>query len=335
MPEVQKIQWRRGTAAAWTTANPVLSAGTPGFETDTGKFKVGDGVKDWKTLAYQGDVTLTGAQALSNKTLNTPTVNTAVLKGVTTFGLHGSLNASTTYGNVGVGAGANGASTGINNTAVGLNAQKSLAAGARNTSVGSGALFTADAGNNNSVLGVNAAYDLTSGSDNTIVGFNAAHSPAGTAAYATTTGSKQTVVGAQAGQSSATQVDEIVAVGYNATAGGRASVALGFGARSTHDNSVALGDGVGTSASNQVCIGTKSLAFIRAVGATVSVVPTSGSTDQVLTLPEGAAATLVGAVPVPASKSAAGTPGQIAVAAGFVYVCVAANRWQRAPLADW
>jgi hypothetical protein len=56
MPEVQKIQWRRGTAAAWTAANPVLSAGTPGFESDTGKFKVGDGVKDWKSLAYQGDV---------------------------------------------------------------------------------------------------------------------------------------------------------------------------------------------------------------------------------------------------------------------------------------
>ena len=56
MPEVQKIQWRRGTAAVWTSANPVLSEGTPGFETDTNKFKVGDGVKDWKTLAYQGDV---------------------------------------------------------------------------------------------------------------------------------------------------------------------------------------------------------------------------------------------------------------------------------------
>jgi hypothetical protein len=56
MPEVQKIQWRRGTAAAWTAANPVLSEGTPGFESDTGKFKIGDGTKDWKTLAYQGDV---------------------------------------------------------------------------------------------------------------------------------------------------------------------------------------------------------------------------------------------------------------------------------------
>ena len=58
MPEGQKIQWRRGTAAAWTAANPVLSDGTPGYESDTGKFKVGDGTKDWKTLAYQGVSTL-------------------------------------------------------------------------------------------------------------------------------------------------------------------------------------------------------------------------------------------------------------------------------------
>jgi hypothetical protein len=75
MPEVQKIQWRRGTAAAWTAANPVLSEGTPGFETDTGKFKVGDGTKDWKTLGYKGDVTLDGTQVLTNKTLTSPRVN--------------------------------------------------------------------------------------------------------------------------------------------------------------------------------------------------------------------------------------------------------------------
>jgi hypothetical protein len=54
MPELQKIQFRRDTAAGWTAANPVLSAGTPGFETDTGKLKLGDGTKDWKTLPYVG-----------------------------------------------------------------------------------------------------------------------------------------------------------------------------------------------------------------------------------------------------------------------------------------
>ena len=43
---------RRGTAEQWTTANPVLGAGEIGFETDTGKFKVGDNVNTWANLAY-------------------------------------------------------------------------------------------------------------------------------------------------------------------------------------------------------------------------------------------------------------------------------------------
>jgi len=38
---------------------------------------------------------------------------------------------------------------------------------------------------------------------------------------------------------------------------------------------------------------------------------------------------------VPASASATGTTGDIAWASGFVYVCVATNTWQRAPIATW
>lgn len=62
---VQKIQCRRGTAAAWTAANPTLSNGEPGFETDTNKLKVGDGTTAWISLAYltgggAGDVTKVG-----------------------------------------------------------------------------------------------------------------------------------------------------------------------------------------------------------------------------------------------------------------------------------
>ena len=37
----------------------------------------------------------------------------------------------------------------------------------------------------------------------------------------------------------------------------------------------------------------------------------------------------------PASATAPGTAGQLAYANGFIYVCVAANTWQRAPLAAW
>jgi hypothetical protein len=54
MPVQNRIQVRRGTAAAganqWTTQ--VLYAGEIGFETDTGKFKIGDGSTAWGSLAY-------------------------------------------------------------------------------------------------------------------------------------------------------------------------------------------------------------------------------------------------------------------------------------------
>lgn len=47
-----RIQIRRDTAANWTTANPTLAQGEWGFETDTGKLKVGDGSAAWASLAY-------------------------------------------------------------------------------------------------------------------------------------------------------------------------------------------------------------------------------------------------------------------------------------------
>jgi hypothetical protein len=47
-----RIQNRRGTAAQWTAANPTLAAGELGFETDTNKFKIGDGTNLWANLDY-------------------------------------------------------------------------------------------------------------------------------------------------------------------------------------------------------------------------------------------------------------------------------------------
>ena len=46
------MQQRRGTAAQWTAANPVLAAGEIGFETDTNQFKMGDGSTVWSGLSY-------------------------------------------------------------------------------------------------------------------------------------------------------------------------------------------------------------------------------------------------------------------------------------------
>jgi len=46
------IQLRRDVAADWTSVNPTLAIGELGFETDTGKFKVGDGATAWTSLTY-------------------------------------------------------------------------------------------------------------------------------------------------------------------------------------------------------------------------------------------------------------------------------------------
>jgi hypothetical protein len=51
-----RMQQRRGTAAQWISTNagdgPVLNAGEIGFESDTGKFKIGDGTNHWVDLNY-------------------------------------------------------------------------------------------------------------------------------------------------------------------------------------------------------------------------------------------------------------------------------------------
>jgi hypothetical protein len=106
MPVVTQIQIRRGTAAQWTSTNPTLASGEQGFETDTGKMKIGNGSTAWNSLAYIGAgsvtsitagtglsggtittsgtiaidstvATLTDTQTLTNKTLTDPKINLA------------------------------------------------------------------------------------------------------------------------------------------------------------------------------------------------------------------------------------------------------------------
>jgi hypothetical protein len=51
-----RMQQRRGTAAQWTSADPILAAGEIGFESDTGFFKMGDGTNHWSDLSYFKDL---------------------------------------------------------------------------------------------------------------------------------------------------------------------------------------------------------------------------------------------------------------------------------------
>lgn len=66
---------RRDIAADWTSINPVLSAGEPGVELDTGKVKIGNGVQSWTDLPYFLDEQDVAA-------LVTQMIEAAVLEGV-------------------------------------------------------------------------------------------------------------------------------------------------------------------------------------------------------------------------------------------------------------
>jgi len=49
---LKRMMQRRRTAALWAQINEILLAGEIGLETDTGKFKFGDGDHRWNELEY-------------------------------------------------------------------------------------------------------------------------------------------------------------------------------------------------------------------------------------------------------------------------------------------
>lgn len=77
-----KIQLRHGTAATWTSTNPVLAANEPGIETDTGRFKVGDGATAWNSLAYRE--TQGGTQTIAYRSFGDGSDGTVTISSGTT-----------------------------------------------------------------------------------------------------------------------------------------------------------------------------------------------------------------------------------------------------------
>lgn len=71
-----KVQFRRGTSTEWTAANPLLSVGEAGYETDTGKFKIGNGTSFWSALPYSsgttGPIGIAATVAVGTTTTLTP-----------------------------------------------------------------------------------------------------------------------------------------------------------------------------------------------------------------------------------------------------------------------
>jgi hypothetical protein len=70
MPNIQ-IQTRRDTAAVWLSTNAVLASGELAFETDTNKFKFGNGTSNWTVLPYAGGGTTGGVRHITLSTVDT------------------------------------------------------------------------------------------------------------------------------------------------------------------------------------------------------------------------------------------------------------------------
>ena len=52
MSQYVTLKLKRGTSTEWSTTNPTLAVGEPGFETDSGNMKIGDGIATWTNLPY-------------------------------------------------------------------------------------------------------------------------------------------------------------------------------------------------------------------------------------------------------------------------------------------
>jgi hypothetical protein len=92
-----RFKLRNGTAAEWTAANPTLLQGEIGVETDTRRYKIGDGTTAWVGLSYYVDgVAIRGqCSKMTDGAIDITTQGAYV-----TTGLTATLDSSTAYGMV-------------------------------------------------------------------------------------------------------------------------------------------------------------------------------------------------------------------------------------------
>jgi hypothetical protein len=91
-----RMQQRKGTAAQWISTNggdgPILNAGEIGYESDTNKFKIGDGTNHWVDLNYFLDAVALGGSIDDY----VPLTSVNAISGVA--GLNADINVLTTTG---------------------------------------------------------------------------------------------------------------------------------------------------------------------------------------------------------------------------------------------
>jgi hypothetical protein len=238
-------------------------------------------------------------------------------------------------GNTFVGANTGANNIGTNNAFFGTNSGLNNTTGSSNTFLGRSAGITNTTGGNNTFVGRESGNKNTTGNANTFVGLSAGQE--------NTTGTGNVVVGMIAGQLNTTGNDNSV-VGYlalNANVGGSLNSVFGRDAgryianKSTAatvlNNSIMIGyrtSPLADSQTNQIVIGHDAIGL----GSNTTVI---GNSSTTITGLYGNIRLVSGMGTAPASATATGTTGDIAVTAGFIYVCTATNTWVRTALTTW
>lgn len=179
MSQYVTLEFKRGTASNWTTTNPTLAPGEPGFELDTGNMKIGTGATGWNNLPYVTAKTNPLTNSVSLGVQTTGQGNNAVAIG----GLSGQSNQGTNSVAIGLKAGElsqgyssvnDGNLTGVTgySIAIGFRAGQGLQ---RDESIAIGSFAGGASQKNNSIaIGQSAGY-VSQGSNSIAIGTDAAY----------------------------------------------------------------------------------------------------------------------------------------------------------------
>ena len=313
-----KIQFRRDTAANWTSVNPTISQGELGYETDTTKYKIGDGTTAWTSLAYNTSYSDADVDTHLNK--STAATGEVLSWSGTDYDWIAAGGGSPTLYAESLSGATSPTATGTNSVAIGSDAQ----ATATNGSIAFGTATRAS-GNANAAIGyqANAAgvgalatgYLANAAADfSTAVGRNAktatgSNATALTNSYASGTDSFAAAIANNTSTYGATGANSIaigaglaratssraMAFGNNAIASGADSVAIGrstdatasasfgfgYAVLASHANSLVFGTSASSSAINQITLGSTS-DTVR-ISSAYTLPTADGTANQVLT----------------------------------------------------
>lgn len=96
MPVNTSITFRKGSSSQWSTTNPVLASGEPGYDLTNNILKIGDGVSNWNNL--RNITSISGLISASSGNFNSLSVGGIPVS--TNNHIHGNISSSGTIGSV-------------------------------------------------------------------------------------------------------------------------------------------------------------------------------------------------------------------------------------------